>query len=74
MKRGPSANRHMRIWPALPTLRFPAVTGRMYDISPDGERFVLVKELSGGDGETEAPQVVLVENWFEELERLVPTN
>jgi len=39
-----------------------------YDISPDGQRFLMVK--LGED--TSRIQVVL--NWFEELKRLVPTN
>ncbi len=49
-------------------------TGRMYDISPDGERFLVIRIGSGSDGETEPPQLVLVLNWFQELERLVPTD
>jgi hypothetical protein len=39
-----------------------------YDMSPDGERFLMVK-----DSEQEAKQVNVVLNWFSELERLVPT-
>ena len=38
-----------------------------YDIHPDGQRFVMVKGVGNPD-----TQIVLVENWFEELERLVP--
>jgi len=45
--------------------------GRSYDISPDGKRFLMVKE--GGD-ETSATEFILVQNWFEELKRLVPTD
>ncbi len=41
-----------------------------YDVSPDGQRFVMVKE---GDQESEPPQIHVVLNWFEELKRLVPT-
>jgi serine/threonine-protein kinase len=40
-----------------------------YDISPDGQRFLMIKE--GGSGHT---QINVVLNWFEELKRLVPTN
>ena len=43
--------------------------GRMYDVQPDGERFLMIKDAVVGD----PSQVVLVQNWFEELERLVPT-
>ncbi len=45
--------------------------GRTYDISPDGKRFLMIKE-GGPGGETEATQLILVLNWFEELKRLVP--
>ncbi len=41
-----------------------------YDVSPDGQRFVMVKE---GDQESEPPQINVILNWFEELKRLVPT-
>ena len=44
--------------------------GRAYDISPDGERFLVVQELVGS---TSATELILVQNWFQELERLVPT-
>jgi len=42
-------------------------TKQYYDISPDGQRFVMIKE----QGES---QINVVLNWFEELKRLVPTN
>ena len=48
--------------------------GCSYDISPDGERFFIVKEATATNQTTTAPQVILVQNWFEELRRLVPTN
>ena len=47
--------------------------GRMYDVSVDGERFLMVKDSSGGDGRPTSPRIILVQNWFEELKRLVPT-
>jgi serine/threonine protein kinase/Tol biopolymer transport system component len=49
--------------------------GRAYDITPDGQRFLMLKE--GADGTAaEAPpdRLIVVQNWFEELRRLVPTN
>jgi len=47
--------------------------GRTYDVSPDGKRFLMIKE--GGPGkETDASQLILVQNWTEELKRLVPTD
>ncbi len=41
-----------------------------YDISPDGTRFLMMKE---GLAQAQA-QINVVQNWFEELKRLVPTN
>jgi hypothetical protein len=46
--------------------------GRTYDISPDGQRFLMIK-ASGGSNQP-APQIVIVQNWLEELKRLVPVN
>ncbi len=42
---------------------------RNYDISLDGKRFVMVQTPDS----TERGQLEIVFNWFEELERLVPT-
>ncbi len=39
-----------------------------YDISPDGQRFLMIKAVEGSTG-----QIHVVLNWFEELKRLVPT-
>jgi hypothetical protein len=47
--------------------QFPA-TGIAYDVSPDGDRFLMVKET---DSATAAPINVVV-NWFDELKRLAP--
>jgi hypothetical protein len=41
---------------------------RHFDISRDGSRFLLLKDLD----QTPQRQVVVVENWFTELNRLVP--
>jgi len=41
-----------------------------YDISPDGKRFLMMKE----DTVQDQGQINVVLNWFEELKRLVPTN
>ena len=46
--------------------------GRTYDVSPDGRRFLMIKEF-GRAGETAPAQLIFVENWVEELKRLVPT-
>ncbi len=44
----------------------------MADISPDGERFLMIRTLED-TSTTPPPQIVIVKNWLEELERLVPT-
>ena len=44
---------------------------RHYDVAPDGQRFVMIKDATrDGPG----PALVAVLNWFEELERIVPPN
>jgi len=42
-----------------------------YDISPDGQRFLMIKEA---DEEEWQGQINVITNWFEELKRLAPTN
>ena len=42
-------------------------TGMAYDVSPDGQRFLMVKP-----GEEVNNQINVVQNWFEELKRKVP--
>jgi serine/threonine-protein kinase len=41
-----------------------AFIGRTYDVSPDGKRFLMIKD-DAGDGVR--PAIVVVENWFEQL-------
>ena len=43
---------------------------RFYDISPDGQRFLVTKEEAPSGG----AQVNIVRNWIEELKRAVPLN
>ncbi len=49
-------------------------TGREYDISPDGERFLVLKIEGERQGPTAEKTMVVVENWFEELKRLAPSS
>jgi serine/threonine-protein kinase len=45
---------------------------RQFDVSPDGRRFLVIKEAN--EGARQAPnQIAVVLNWQEELKRLVPT-
>ena len=48
--------------------------GRQYDVSRDGKPFLMIKEAPQTE-ETPAPtEIIWVQNWFEELKRLVPTD
>jgi hypothetical protein len=44
---------------------------RSWDISPDGTRFLMVKLQE--QKSQPVTEMILVQNWFEELKRLVPT-
>ena len=45
---------------------------RPYDIAPDG-RFLIIRSGQAEAGGGTAPNIVVVQNWTEELKRLVPT-
>jgi serine/threonine-protein kinase len=45
-----------------------------YDVSPDGQRFLMIKENAAEGQNASPPRMVVVLNFFEELKRLVPTN
>ena len=42
---------------------------RTFDISPDGQRFLMIKTVVEDD---KPRDIVVVQNWFEELKRRVP--
>ena len=46
-------------------------SARTYDLAPDG-RFLMVKEAAAAAQADGRLEIVLMQNWFEELERLVP--
>jgi hypothetical protein len=50
------------------------IFGRSYDVSPDGQRFLMIKQGDGSDQSAAPPSIVVVQNWFEELKRLVRRN
>ena len=50
----------------------PFWASRQYDIARDGRRFIVLKEAAPAEAST--PAISPVQNWFEELKRLVPTN
>ena len=56
----------------LPTV--VSIGSRSYDITPDGAAFVAVGPASGSQpGSAETREIQIVQNWLEELKRLVPT-
>ena len=63
--------------PGRPRLLFEkpfADTPRLkdYDVSPDGERFVFIELTEAEATLKPVDQLIVVQNWFEELERLAP--
>ncbi len=44
---------------------------RSYDVSTDGRRFLMIEQPTN---QAAASQIIVVQNWFEELKRLVPVN
>ena len=44
---------------------------RTFDVSPDGERFLMIKQTANAGDVRRS--IVVVQNWTEELKRLVPT-
>src|SRR5439155_10808156 len=45
--------------------------GSMYDVSPDGRRFLMIKAPET-DANAAPPALIVVQHWDEELKRLVP--
>jgi eukaryotic-like serine/threonine-protein kinase len=52
---------------------FGASSSRMYDVSADGARFLMIKQVATDPGAA-PPQIIVIQNWTEELKRLVPKN
>jgi hypothetical protein len=46
---------------------------RDYDVSPDGRRFLMLKEDTTRNRNATPASIILVQNWFEELHARVPT-
>jgi serine/threonine-protein kinase len=45
---------------------------RTYDVSPDGQRFLMIKNAAGGDQASTPASMIVVVNWVEELMAKVP--
>ena len=46
--------------------------GRTYDISPDGQRFLMIKSVGGSDQAAAPISLVVIQHFDEELKRLLP--
>ena len=49
----------------------PGPFGQGYDIAPDGERFLMIRETGVDTGKSE---LIIIRNWFEDLKARVPVN
>jgi serine/threonine-protein kinase len=54
-------------------LKLPSTSSFAYDVAPDG-RFLLHRNASATREETSKPQIVMVQNWFDELKAQVPVS
>ena len=48
------------------------LNGRTYDVSPDGRRFLMIKNAQPAGQTAGTPRIIVVQNWSEELKRRVP--
>ncbi|MDH4064483.1 MAG: hypothetical protein OEW19_08785, partial [Acidobacteriota bacterium] len=46
------------------------VFGRYYDVTPDGQRFLMIAYAT--QGEADSYSIIIMEHWFEELRRKLP--
>ena len=53
-----------------PYYRTATNRGHTYDVTPDGQKFIMIRESETDRGGSE---IVVIQNWLNELERLVPT-
>jgi hypothetical protein len=44
--------------------------GRVYDVSADGKRFLMIKDIASTSTDTPMSQLIVVLNWLEQLKRL----
>jgi serine/threonine-protein kinase len=49
-----------------------ANTMRTFDVSPDGRRFLMIKNANPASGDIQPASLTVLVNWFEELNRLAP--
>jgi hypothetical protein len=65
-----------RFSPGRPAKVFETLPGggaaRNYDVSPDGQRFLILKDITDPSPAGNPAKIIVVLNWLEELKRLVP--
>jgi serine/threonine-protein kinase len=50
----------------------PVIGPDVYAVSADGQRFLMIERQRAAETQNVRPDIVIVQNWFEELRRLVP--
>ena len=63
-----SAGKPAKVFDAKYSTPFPP---RPYDVSADGQRFLMLKDSAAGDPNATPASMVVVEHWFEELKQRV---
>jgi serine/threonine-protein kinase len=51
----------------------PIDSGRSYDVSPDGHRFLMIKDRFGSTENAPSRSIIVVQHWAEELKKLAAT-
>ena len=63
--------------PGVPEMLFqgsypdPGPNGSFFDVSSDGQQFLMISTEEASN-DSERPRIIIVQNWFEELNRLAP--
>jgi serine/threonine-protein kinase len=57
----------------LSSAYFTGSPQRTYDVTRDGQKFLMIKEVPSADRASTPPSIVVVLNWTEELKQRVPT-
>jgi serine/threonine-protein kinase len=56
----------------LSSAYFTGIPQRSYDVTADGQKFLMIKDAASGDRTSTSASLVVVLNWFEELKARVP--